>query len=110
GRYGLLFGGSYLALRCLHIGCYTAVARARSDALLGGVVARLASTMLPAAGLLLLAGAFSGTARYLCWAAALSVDYGGLIVRGVEGWRVAAGHFAERHSAVVIIALGESVV
>jgi low temperature requirement protein LtrA len=31
-------------------------------------------------------------------------------VRGVEGWRVAAKHFAERHGLIVIIALGESIV
>ncbi len=42
--------------------------------------------------------------------AALLVDYGGLLARGVKGWRVEPGHFAERHSAIVIIALGESIV
>ena len=58
----------------------------------------------------MLAGALSGTARALCWVAALLVDYGGIVARGIEGWRVEPGHFAERHSAVVIIALGESIV
>jgi low temperature requirement protein LtrA len=57
-----------------------------------------------------LAGALGGTPRALCWVAALLVDYGGLIVRGVEGWRIEPGHFAERHSAAIIIALGESIV
>jgi low temperature requirement protein LtrA len=66
--------------------------------------------MLPAAALLVLAGALSGTARAVCWVAALLVDYGGIIVRGVEGWRIEPGHFAERHSAILIIALGESIV
>jgi low temperature requirement protein LtrA len=28
----------------------------------------------------------------------------------VQGWRIHPGHFAERHSAVVTIALGESIV
>jgi low temperature requirement protein LtrA len=42
--------------------------------------------------------------------AALTVDYGGLLIRGVEGWRIQPGHFAERHSLVIIIALGESIV
>jgi low temperature requirement protein LtrA len=110
GRYGLLFGVAYLAVRMLHIGCYMAIAHARNDATLGAVVARLASTTLPAVALLLLAGALSGTPRAICWLAALLVDYGGIAVRGVEGWRIAPGHFAERHSAVVIIALGESIV
>jgi low temperature requirement protein LtrA len=66
--------------------------------------------MLPAAALLVIGGALSGAPRAVCWAAALLVDYGGLVVRGVEGWRVEPGHFAERHSAVIIIALGESIV
>ncbi|MBV8991078.1 MAG: low temperature requirement protein A [Solirubrobacterales bacterium] len=110
GRYGLIFGIAYFVVRVLHIGCYAAVARARHDRTLLAVVVRLGSTILPAAALLVLAGALSGTPRALCWAAALAVDYGGIVVRGVEGWRIAPRHFAERHSAVIIIALGESVV
>ena len=58
----------------------------------------------------MIGGAYSGAPRAVCWAAALLVDYGRLVVRGVEGWRVEPGHFAERHSAVIIIALGESMV
>jgi low temperature requirement protein LtrA len=42
--------------------------------------------------------------------AELLVDYGGIVARGVEGWRIEPGHFAERHSAILIIALGESIV
>jgi low temperature requirement protein LtrA len=110
GRYGLIFGVAYFVVRALHIGCYAAVARARGDRELSTVVWRLGSTILPAAALLVLAGALSGTARGLCWALALAVDYGGIVVRGVEGWRIEPGHFAERHSAVIIIALGESIV
>jgi low temperature requirement protein LtrA len=110
GRDGLIFGVAYFVVRALHIGCYAAVARARNDTTLAAVVARLGSTILPAAALLVLAGALSGTARAACWVAALLVDYGGLIARGVEGWRIEPGHFAERHSAIIIIALGESIV
>jgi low temperature requirement protein LtrA len=110
GSDGLIFGVAYFAVRALHIGCYAAVARARHDATLASVVARLGTTILPAAGLIVLAGALSGTARAVCWALALLVDYGGLIARGVDGWTLEPGHFAERHSAVIIIALGESIV
>jgi low temperature requirement protein LtrA len=110
GRDGLVFGIAYFVVRVLHIGCYLAVARARSDRMLLSVVVRLGSTILPAAALLVVAGALSGTPRAVCWAAALVVDYGGIVARGVEGWRIAPGHFAERHSAVIIIALGESIV
>jgi low temperature requirement protein LtrA len=110
GSDGLIFGVGYLIVRLLHIGCYTVLARKRKDAVLGKAVARLASTILPAAALLVLAGALSGAARDICWAAALLVDYGGIVARGVEGWRIEPGHFAERHAGVVIIALGESIV
>jgi low temperature requirement protein LtrA len=108
GRDGLVFGVAYLMVRVLHLAAYTVVSR--SDPQLRGVVARLATTMLPAAGLLVVAGALDGTAQALCWVGALAVDYGGLIARGVEGWRVVAGHFAERHGLIIIIALGESIV
>jgi len=74
------------------------------------VVMRLASTALPASALVIVASAFDGTAQALCWAAALTVDYGGLVARGTEGWRVEPSHFAERHSLIIIIALGESIV
>ena len=110
GRYALIFGVAYFVVRALHVGCYAAVARARNDRVLLNVVWRLGSTMLPAAALLVVAGALSGTPRALCWVAALTVDYAGLLLRGVQGWRVQPGHFAERHSAVIIIALGESIV
>jgi low temperature requirement protein LtrA len=108
GRDGLVFGVAYFMVRVLHLAAYTVVSR--SDPQLRGVVARLATTMLPAAGLLVVAGALDGTAQALCWIGALAVDYGGLVARGVEGWRVVAGHFAERHGLIIIIALGESIV
>jgi low temperature requirement protein LtrA len=108
GGDGLLFGVGYLAVRLLHLGAYTLVSR--DNPALRSAVGRLASTFMPAALLLVIAGALDGTPRTLCWIAALAVDYGGLAARGVEGWRVVAGHFAERHSGIIIIALGESIV
>jgi low temperature requirement protein LtrA len=108
GSDGLIFGVAYLVVRLLHVGTYALVDR--HDAALAGVVGRLASTMLPAAALLVAAGALDGGARAACWIAALAVDYGGIMIRGVEGWRISPGHFAERHGLIVIIALGESVV
>jgi low temperature requirement protein LtrA len=108
GDDAMVFGVAYFAVRALHLCAYMVVSR--GDPQLRRVVLRIASTMLPAAALLIVAGALDGTARALCWTAALAVDYGGLVARGVEGWRVAAGHFAERHGLIVIIALGESIV
>jgi len=71
----------------------------------------LAQTILPAAAVLVLAGLLpGGAARGACWAIALAIDYGGLILRGTENWQVEPAHFAERHGLIVIIALGESIV
>ena len=41
---------------------------------------------------------------------ALIIDFGAPLVAGTSGWKVDAGHFAERHGLIIIIALGESVV
>ena len=110
GADALTFGIAYFAVRFLHVATYTAVARRQRDPELAGAVGRLASTILPAAALLVLAGAVDGPARTACWIAAIAVDYGGIMARGIEGWRVHPGHFAERHGLVIIIALGESIV
>jgi low temperature requirement protein LtrA len=108
GDDAMVFGAAYFAVRALHVGAYTIVSR--GDPQLREVVMRMATTMLPAAALLIVAGALDGTAQALCWIAALAVDYVGLLARGTAGWRVAAGHFAERHGLIIIIALGESIV
>jgi low temperature requirement protein LtrA len=108
GEHALLFGIAYFVVRAMHIGAYAVLAR--GDPRLGSVVLRLARPVLPAAGLLVVAGAVPGTTRALCWAAALTIDYGGLWFGGTEGWRVNAAHFSERHRLIIIIALGESIV
>ena len=108
GEDALVFGAAYFAVRVLHVGAYAVVSRA--DATLHGAVSRLAKVSLSAASLLVLAGVLSGTPRALCWIAALAIDYVGLALVGTGGWRVQAGHFAEHHSAIIIIALGESLV
>jgi low temperature requirement protein LtrA len=105
---GLVFGIAYFAVRLLHLGAYALLAR--EDESLRGVVGRLAASAVPGALLLVVAGALDGTPRAICWIAALAVDYGGLAAQGVEGWRVEASHFAERHGLIIIIALGESIV
>jgi low temperature requirement protein LtrA len=108
GTDGLVFGVAYFATRTMHLVAYAIVAR--DDPELRALIGRLASTMVPAAALLVVAGALDATAQAVCWIAALGIDYGGLVARGVEGWRVAPGHFAERHGLIIIIALGESIV
>ena len=108
GSNALAFGIGFFVVRAAHLVAYYVIAR--GDPELQGVIVRLAGTILPAASLLVLAGAVDGTPRALCWVGALAIDYGGLALRGTEGWRVVPGHFAERHGLIVIIALGESIV
>jgi low temperature requirement protein LtrA len=108
GDDGLVFGISYFLVRALHITAYVLVSR--DDPTLRRVSLRLATTILPAAAVLVVAGALDGTARTICWIVALTIDYGGLALRGVEGWRVEPSHFSERHGLIIIIALGESIV
>jgi low temperature requirement protein LtrA len=108
GEHALLFGIAFFVVRLMHIAAYGVLAR--GDPRLGYVVSRLARTIVPAAGLLVVAGVVDGRARAVCWAGALAIDYGGLWFGGTEGWRVNAAHFAERHRLIVIIALGESIV
>ena len=74
----------------------------------------VATALIVVAGLLpqrLFDGTAESVARLLFWIAALGVEYGaGLALRGT-GWTVlSAGHWAERHGQIVLIALGESII
>jgi low temperature requirement protein LtrA len=79
-----------------------------------GLLRQLAVTAVPvgAAAILLVTGALlGGTSQTILWVLALAVDYSGIYLAGVEGWRVPApSHFAERHGLIIIVALGESIV
>jgi low temperature requirement protein LtrA len=108
GADALAFGIAYLGVRLLHLGSYLVVARDNPE--LHGVILRLAVTVIPASLLLVAAGVVDGVPRGVCWVLALTIDYGGLALRGVVGWRVEPAHFAERHGLIIIIALGESIV
>jgi low temperature requirement protein LtrA len=108
GRDALAFGIAYCVVRLLHIAAYAVLARA--DPTLRRVVIVLGRQMVPVGLLLVVAGLVEGDARTACWALAIALDLGGLLVQGVEGWRVQAGHLAERHGLFIIIALGESIV
>ena len=108
GEDALLFGLAYAAARWLHIFIW---AEANEDVDTGQAIVRLARTAVPGPALLIAAGVVDdGTLRAVLWIVGLSIDYAGPYVFGVGGFRVSAGHFAERFSLIVIIALGESIV
>jgi low temperature requirement protein LtrA len=104
----LLFGLAYAVARWMHIFIW---AEANEDVDTGQAIVRLARTALPAPALLIAAGLVDdGTLRAALWIVGLGIDYAGPYVYGVSGFRVSPGHFAERFSLIVIIALGESIV
>lgn len=48
--------------------------------------------------------------RTIAWSIAIAIEVGGTLLVGGHAFRVSASHFAERHSLVLIIVLGEAVV
>jgi low temperature requirement protein LtrA len=106
---GVLFAVAYMAVRLLHIALYALAGKDDPDLL--GAVLRLAPTAVLGPSLLIFAGFLDGREQVAVWVLALTLDYLGpaVIGRG-RGWRVSVEHFAERHSLIVLIALGESIV
>ncbi len=102
-----LFAGAYMVVRILHIVLFAA---ASDDVGVHRAVRAMTPTALGAPALLMAAAAFDGWVQIAIWMGALVVDYVGAGTRGIGGWRLSTGHFAERHALIVIIALGESIV
>ncbi len=105
GEYGWLFGASYLAVNVVHAVLFQRATPSARRAM------RVITPLNILAALLVLAGGFLPEPwRHLCWVAAP-------LVQVLAGWSnragvhaIAAGHFAERHGLVVIVAIGESIV
>jgi low temperature requirement protein LtrA len=107
GEDAVLFGVAYAIARWLHIIIF---AKANEDVDTAEAITRLARTAIPGPALLIVAGFLDGAAQTMLWIVALAIDLSGPYVFGVRGFRVSPGHFAERFSLIVIIALGESIV
>jgi low temperature requirement protein LtrA len=104
----LLFACAYGVVRAAHIGLF--LLASRDDAALRSAVLGLAVSTAIGVALLLAAALASDGLRLGLWGLALLLDMGGPFLFGAEGWKLVPGHFAERHGAIVIIALGESIV
>jgi low temperature requirement protein LtrA len=101
GTSGIYLGLGYLTVVCVHGGLYYRVNRN---------IIRIVPINLSSALLVLVAGLTSGLAAYLLWTAALAIQVlSPLVVRVGGRFEIAPAHFAERHGALVIVALGESV-
>jgi low temperature requirement protein LtrA len=108
GRDALLFACAYGVVRAAHIALFVLASREDPE-LRHSVQGLAASTALGVA--ILLGAAFTGGALQVAlWVLAVVLDTGGPYLFGADGWKLMPGHFAERHGAIVIIALGESIV
>ena len=109
GEASIVFGIAYLIVRLLHVTLYAVATRSDPDVF--AAVRRLAPGMVLGASLILIAGFVpAGPVRAVLWGVAIVVDFGAPLLTGTTGWKVDAGHFAERHGLIIIIALGESLV
>lgn len=105
----LVFAACYLVVRVLHLVSYWRFSQ--GDAALRRQLAVTCLPMLSGTVVLVTASFTSGLTQTALWALALAVDYLGVLLTGVSGWRVhSAVHFAERYALIVLIALGESIV
>ncbi|MBW0117580.1 low temperature requirement protein A [Pseudonocardia abyssalis] len=104
----VVFAACYFVVRAVHIVMFWLVSA--GDPELRKQVLRFVPSMAIGTVLLLAASQTSGALQTWLWVAAIVGDYLGTLVAGT-GWRLAsAGHFAERHGLIVIVALGESIV
>jgi low temperature requirement protein LtrA len=108
GGLALEFALAYGAVRAAHIALY--VLASRDDPALRQSVTGLAASTAIGVGVLVGASFLDGFAQGGLWALALLLDMGEPYLFGSEGWKLAPGHFAERHGLIIIIALGESIV
>jgi low temperature requirement protein LtrA len=108
GADGVAFGVAYFIVRALHLVLYAIAGRGDRDLL--RAVLRIVPTAILGPALLVVAGFYDEAAQLALWGAALAIDYLGVLVGHMRGWRVSPEHFVERHGLVVIIALGESIV
>jgi low temperature requirement protein LtrA len=104
----LLATAAYVAVRIMHVVLYYLGGRGDDD--LQRAVTRLAASVGISAVLLIGGAYLGGTTQLILVGVAVLIDFGGPLIGRGAGWRLALGHFAERHGLIVIIALGESIV
>ena len=101
GRDGVALGLGYLLVVLTHAVLYARVNRH---------IWRIAPFNVTSALLVIAAGFTSGAVRYALWVAALLIQAGApLVVRLGGRFEIQPSHFAERHGALIIVAIGESV-
>ncbi len=106
-NYGVILGLGYLLVVLVHAVLYYRV---------NANILRIAPFNIASALLVTLAGVLHGAdggaspAAYVLWIAALAVQLGSpLVVHPAGRFELRPAHFCERHSALLIVAIGESV-
>jgi low temperature requirement protein LtrA len=107
GSYGVVLGIGYLVVVVVHAFLYYRV----NTNIIRVAPFNVASALLViAAGLVRGPGGTADLASYLLWIAALIVQLGSpLVVHPAGLFQLRPSHFVERHSALLIVAIGESV-
>ena len=108
GDEGVVFGVAFLVVGAMQATLFALSSRGDPD--LFRAVLRVAPWVVGGSALILVAGFVHGWLRPALWVAALLVGFLGPGLAAVRGWRIHPAHFAERHSQIVIIAIGESLV
>jgi low temperature requirement protein LtrA len=114
----LVFAGCYFAIRMAQIAVFGWVDRSdpvqRRRVLLRAVLPLVATVLLVVAGTVpprLGDRPYAVLLQLGLWTVALLVEYGGGVTLAARRWVVlSAGHWAERHALMVLIALGESII
>ncbi|HNE89138.1 MAG: low temperature requirement protein A [Candidatus Nanopelagicales bacterium] len=104
----MIAAAAYVVVRIMHLLLFYLAGR--DDPGIVKAVLALARTVVIAAVLLIGGAYLGGTWQLILVAAAVAIDVIGPFLGRGEGWRLALGHFAERHALIVIIALGEGIV
>jgi low temperature requirement protein LtrA len=98
---GVVLGLGYLVVVLVHAALYYRV---------NANIIRIAPFNIASALLVTAAGAAGGAARYPLWVAALAIQLGSpLVVHPRSLFALNPAHLSERHSTLLIVALGESV-
>jgi low temperature requirement protein LtrA len=106
GAQRLAFSLALFVVVSSFVALYALVSKHEPDQL--AAVLRMARTVLPGAALIVGASFVPLGLQPLLWAVAFTVGFFGPNTGGLGGWRVYPSHFAERHSLILIIAIGES--
>jgi low temperature requirement protein LtrA len=103
---GAAFGLGYVVVVALHSGLFMYETSSTHASVVRGIV----PYNVAAALLLLVGGILGGDAQWVFFVVAAGLLWSVPLLVSLEGFRIAASHFVERHGLVVIVALGESIV